>query len=122
MARAARSAGRSGSPAVTAPQPAAPPAQRIDRFLWFVRLAPNRSAAQALAERGIVRLNGRRIERAHTAVRPGDLLTLPIGQVVRVVRIVALPGRRGPAPEARAHYEMIETGTLEPAPNPDLAP
>ncbi|MET0241492.1 MAG: S4 domain-containing protein [Sphingobium sp.] len=88
------------------------PAQRIDRFLWFVRLSADRSSAQALAERGIVRLNGRRVERAHTPVRRGDLLTLPIGDAVRVIRIVDLPVRRGPAPEARTMYEMIETGDM----------
>ncbi|HEX7872694.1 MAG TPA: S4 domain-containing protein [Sphingobium sp.] len=86
------------------------PTQRIDRFLWYARLAANRSAAQALAGRGIVRLNGRRIERAHVAVRRGDLLTLPLGERVRVVRILELPSRRGPVPEAQALYEFIETG------------
>ncbi len=86
------------------------PVQRIDRFLWFARLSGNRSAAQALAERGIVRLNGRRVERAHTPVRRGDLLTLPVGDSVRVIRILALPARRGPAPEALTLYEMIEVG------------
>ncbi|MET0137522.1 MAG: S4 domain-containing protein [Sphingobium sp.] len=86
------------------------PTQRIDRFLWFARLAGNRTAAQALAERGIVRLNGRRVERAHTPVRRGDLLTLPLGAGVHVLRILDLPTRRGPAPEAQGHYEMIEVG------------
>lgn len=86
------------------------PAQRIDRFLWFARLAGNRSAAQALAERAIVRLNGRRVERAHTPVRRGDLLTLPVGDSVRVIRILELPVRRGPAAEADTLYETIEVG------------
>ncbi len=86
------------------------PTQRIDRFLWFARLTGNRSAAQALAERGIVRLNGRRVERAHTPVRPGDLLTLPVGDSVHVIRIAELPSRRGPTTEAQALYEMIEIG------------
>ncbi len=86
------------------------PAQRIDRFLWFARLAGNRSAAQALAERGIVRLNGRRVERAHTPVRRGDLLTLPVGETVRVIRILELPMRRGPAAEAETLYDRIEVG------------
>lgn len=84
--------------------------QRIDRYLWYARLAPNRSAAQALAARGIVRLNGRRIERAHVPVRRGDLLTLPLGAHVRVIRVIELPSRRGPAPEAQSLYEYIETG------------
>lgn len=104
MARADRSATHSNGPADPAPT------QRIDRFLWFARLSANRSAAQALAERGIVRLNGRRVERAHAPVRRGDLLTLPLGDAVRVIRILELPARRGPAPEARTLYETIEPG------------
>lgn len=89
------------------------PTQRIDRFLWFARLSGSRSAAQALAERGIVRLNGRRVERAHSPVRPGDLLTLPVGERVRVIRVVQLPVRRGPATEAESLYESIEVGDPE---------
>lgn len=86
------------------------PTQRIDIFLWYARLLGSRSAAQALAERGIIRLNGRRIDRAHAPVRAGDLLTLPVAGVVRIVRILALPHRRGPATEARLCYEPIEAG------------
>jgi ribosome-associated heat shock protein Hsp15 len=75
-----------------------------------VRLAPSRSSAQALAERGVIRLNGRRVERAHAAVRVGDLVTVPQGTHARVVRVSALPVRRGPAAEAVLCYENILTG------------
>lgn len=92
------------------PQPAHQPGQRIDKFLWFTRLARSRSAAQALAEKGIVRLNGRRIDRAHSPVRVGDLVTLPQGERVRVVRVLLLPERRGPASEASACYDELELG------------
>lgn len=93
-----------------AQQPGAGPSLRIDKFLWFVRLAPNRSNAQALAERGVIRLNGRRVERAHAAVRVGDLITVPQGMQVRVVRVASLPVRRGPASEAQLCYEDIRPG------------
>ncbi|MEC3910474.1 RNA-binding S4 domain-containing protein [Sphingobium sp. CR2-8] len=86
------------------------PTLRIDKFLWFARLSKSRSIAQKLAEDGHIRLNGRRIERAHAPVRPGDLITFPHGDAVRVVRIVALPTRRGPAPEAQACYEELMVG------------
>lgn len=82
----------------------------MDKFLWFARLAPNRSSAQALAERGIVRLNGRRIERAHAPVRVGDLITFPQGDMIRVIRVEKLPERRGPAVEAQLCYSMITPG------------
>jgi ribosome-associated heat shock protein Hsp15 len=92
---------------------------RIDRFLWFVRLARSRSAAQALAEKGVMRLNGRRIDRAHAAIRPGDLLTLPFGREVIAIRVRLLPTRRGPAPEAQGCYERLLIGGTE---APPIAP
>lgn len=107
MARTRRTADVAPRPG---PASTAPPAQRIDIFLWYARLAGSRSAAQALAQRGVVRLNGRRVERAHVPVRPGDLLTLPHGPHVRVIRVLQLPHRRGPAPEARLLYELIVPG------------
>lgn len=86
------------------------PSQRIDKFLWFVRLAKSRSVAQAMAERGVMRLNGRRIERAHSPVHIGDLITLAQGDRIRVVRVVRLPERRGPAIEAALCYEELALG------------
>ena len=77
---------------------------RLDRFLWWARLTKTRSAAQAIAEGGHLRISGRVIERAHCPVRVGDVLTYPAHGHVRVVRVAALPTRRGPAPEAQACY------------------
>lgn len=87
------------------------PSLRIDKFLWFARLSKSRSLAHALAEDGHIRLNGRRIERAHAPVRAGDLITFPHFERVRVVRVVALPARRGPATEAQACYEELTVGS-----------
>ncbi|MDO7834852.1 RNA-binding S4 domain-containing protein [Sphingobium sp. HBC34] len=90
--------------------PIAGPSLRIDKYLWFARLAKSRSAAQKLAEDGHIRLNGRRIDRAHAPVRAGDLITFPHGAHVRVVRVAALPARRGPAVEAEGCYEELTVG------------
>ncbi|TVV70217.1 RNA-binding S4 domain-containing protein [Sphingomonas solaris] len=77
---------------------------RIDKFLWFTRLAKTRSYAQATAEAGHMRIDGRPIARAHTAVRIGNVLTFALHDRVRVIRVEALPARRGPAGEARLCY------------------
>ncbi len=77
---------------------------RLDRFLWFARLASTRSAAQAMAKTGRLRCDGRAIDRAHAAVRVGCVLTFAHGPDVRVVRIDSLPMRRGPPAEGRATY------------------
>ncbi|AMK24285.1 MULTISPECIES: RNA-binding S4 domain-containing protein [unclassified Sphingobium] len=86
------------------------PSLRIDKFLWFARLAKSRSVAQKMAEEGHIRLNGRRIDRSHAPVRAGDLITFPHPSGVRVVRVTQLPDRRGPAPEAQACYEELTVG------------
>lgn len=83
---------------------------RIDKLLWFLRLAGSRGFAQEWVAAGHIRLNGRRVERASTAVRPGDVLVLPMRTQVRVVEIVALPSRRGPASEAQACYRVLDEG------------
>ncbi len=80
---------------------------RLDRFLWFARLAKTRTVAQALAEDGHLRLDGRAIDRAHCPVRVGNVLTFAAQGRVRAIRVVALPLRRGPAAEAQGCYEDL---------------
>ncbi|RYY26356.1 MAG: RNA-binding S4 domain-containing protein [Sphingomonadales bacterium] len=90
---------------------------RLDRFLWFARIAKTRSVAQAIAEKGTLRLDGRRIERSAVPVRIGSVLAFPLYGEVRVIRIEALPERRGPPDEALACYQNLRTGrTTEPDP------
>jgi ribosome-associated heat shock protein Hsp15 len=87
---------------------------RIDKLLWFHRFTKTRGIAQNLVATGHIRLNGRRIERAHQGVGIGDVLVLPLPQGVRVVELLALPERRGPASEAQSCYRMLD----ELGPNP----
>jgi ribosome-associated heat shock protein Hsp15 len=41
-------------------------------------------------------------------LRIGDVLTVPVHNSVRVVRVVSLAVRRGPATEARTLYDEID--------------
>jgi ribosome-associated heat shock protein Hsp15 len=77
---------------------------RLDKFLWFVRLAKTRGFAQETVSAGHIRIDGRVVDRAHAAVRIGNVLSFPLHGRVRIIRIEALPGRRGPAGEARNCY------------------
>jgi ribosome-associated heat shock protein Hsp15 len=80
---------------------------RLDKFLWFARIVKTRALAQQLAEEGRLRLNGRVMDRAHAPVRIGDVLSFGLRGRVRVLRIEALPARRGPPAEARALYSEV---------------
>ena len=80
---------------------------RLDKFLWYARIAKTRNLAQAIVQGGHLRIDGRVVDRAHAAVRPGNVLSFPLHDRVRVLRIEALPVRRGPAPEARATYSDL---------------
>lgn len=77
---------------------------RLDKFLWFARIVKTRALAQAMAEKGRIRLDGRVVDRAHAPVRVGDVLSFAQRGTARVLRIEALPARRGPAAQARACY------------------
>ncbi|OSZ69583.1 RNA-binding protein [Sphingomonas sp. IBVSS2] len=82
-------------------------AMRIDRFLWWSRLAKTRSAAQAIAEKGMLRIDGRRVERSSAPVRVGCVVAFPLYGKVRVIRVELLPARRGPPGEGRACYQDL---------------
>jgi ribosome-associated heat shock protein Hsp15 len=77
---------------------------RLDKFLWFARIVKTRSAARTLAEEGRIRIDGRVVDRAHAPIRVGDVLSFAQRGEVRVLKVEALPARRGPPAEARALY------------------
>jgi ribosome-associated heat shock protein Hsp15 len=80
---------------------------RIDRYLHCIRLVKSRTLAQAVIEAGHVRVDGKRVEKSSEDVRVGSTIALPLHGRVRVLEVLALPGRRGPAPEARACYREL---------------
>ena len=96
---------------------------RIDKLVWFLRFTASRTGAQQWIEQGHFRLNGRRIEKPGCAIKLGDVLTLPLVSQVLVIELLALPERRGPAPEARACYRALDAGLGNPiAPEPTQLP
>jgi len=80
---------------------------RIDRFLHCIRLLKSRTLAQALVEKGHIRIDGKRITKTSEEVRVGSVVALPLHDRVRILRVLSLPERRGPAIEARTHYEEL---------------
>ena len=88
---------------------------RIDRFLFFIRLVKSRTIAQHAVDEGHVRIDGRRVAKSSEEVRAGSIVALPLRGQVRILRVLALPSRRGPASEARACYEELTQGNPRPS-------
>src|SRR5512134_662109 len=89
---------------------------RLDKWLWYARLYKSRTLATGACGTGRMRVNGVPIAKAHQAVKAGDVLTFPQGPHIRVIRVLSLGVRRGPASEARLLYEdLAPAGASEPA-------
>jgi ribosome-associated heat shock protein Hsp15 len=80
---------------------------RLDKFLWFARLAKTRSLAARLCAAGAVTIAGQTVLKPGQRVRIGDVVTVPQGRMIRTVRIAALGSRRGPAAEAQLLYTEL---------------
>lgn len=81
--------------------------QRIDQWLWFARIVKSRTLAQELITRGKVRLNRARLEKTSQTVKVGDVVTITLGPRVRVLEVLEMDVRRGPAPQAQKLYRVV---------------
>ena len=97
---------------------------RLDKWLWHARFFKSRTLAAKRVVEGGIRVNRQRVRKAPHPVRPGDVLTFPLGLHVRVIQVEALGERRGPAPEARSLYTDLDPPVARPrgtAASPDVA-
>lgn len=86
-------------------------ALRLDKWLFHARFFKSRALAADLIGKGRLRVNRVIVKKPHYRVRPGDVLTFPQATQIRVVRVLAIGTRRGPAEEARTLYEtMVDEG------------
>ena len=95
------------------------PRQRIDKWLFFARVAKSRSIAQRMVADGRVRVNAEKIEAASSNVKVGDVLTIALDRRVLVLEVLDHGRRRGPAPEAQALYN---DRSAPPEKRPERAP
>ena len=77
---------------------------RIDKWLWFARFFKTRSLAAKQVGAGHIRLNGQKILKPAQRVNVGDVLTFAQGSQIRVIQVLQLGERRGPATEAQTLY------------------
>jgi ribosome-associated heat shock protein Hsp15 len=91
---------------------------RADKWLWHARFFKTRGLAAKLISSGHLRVNGDKVHKPARSVGPGDVLTFPQARRIRVVKILGLSERRGPAPEAQALYQDMSPDAPPAAQNP----
>ena len=96
--------------------------QRLDKWLWCARFMRQRAECSALVEQGGLRINRQPTDKPHARLRVGDVLTLPLHGQVRVVEVLALAERRGPAAVAATLYREIAPASAPSCPAGQSAP
>ncbi|WP_169567680.1 RNA-binding S4 domain-containing protein [Sneathiella limimaris] len=80
---------------------------RVDRWLWFARFFKSRSLAAKMVQSKKVRINSVVVSKPSVTVKVDDVLTFQQAKEIRVVKILKIGERRGPAPEAQTLYEDL---------------
>jgi ribosome-associated heat shock protein Hsp15 len=81
--------------------------RRLDKWLWFARVTKSRTLAASAVSEGKIKVNRIRAEKPSQLVKVGDVITSRVHRNIRVLRVVALGERRGPASEAAKLYEDL---------------
>lgn len=85
---------------------------RADVWLWRARFFKTRSLAARIIEEGGVRLargpSRSPIDKPSRSLKPGDVVSFPQGARWLAVKVEALGESRGPAPEARGLYSVVD--------------
>ena len=80
---------------------------RLDLYLFYIRIFKSRNLATKFIISNRLRISGQVIQKPHKLISIGDVLSLPIQDYVKILKVVDIPKRRGPFSEALNYYEDI---------------
>jgi ribosome-associated heat shock protein Hsp15 len=80
---------------------------RLDLYLFYIRIFKSRNLATKFIISNRLRISGQVTQKPHKLISIGDVLSLPIHDYVKILKVVDIPKRRGPFSEALNYYEDI---------------
>ncbi len=80
---------------------------RLDIYLYYIRIFKSRSLATKFILTNRLRISGQVTQKPHKMISVGDVLTMTINDNLKILKVLDIPSRRGPYPEALNFYEDI---------------
>ena len=80
---------------------------RLDLYLFYIRIFKSRNLATKFIISNRLRISGQVTQKPHKLISIGDVLSLPIQDYVKILKVVDIPKRRGPFSEALNYYEDL---------------
>ena len=80
---------------------------RLDLYLFYIRIFKSRNLATKFIISNRLRISGQVTQKPHKLISIGDVLSMPIQDYVKILKVVDIPKRRGPFSEALNYYEDI---------------
>ena len=80
---------------------------RLDIYLYYIRIFKSRSIATNFVSNNRLRISGQVTQKPHKMISIGDVLTMTINDNIKLLKVLAIPNRRGSYPESLNFYEDI---------------
>ena len=80
---------------------------RLDLYLFYIRIFKSRNLATKFIISNRLRISGQVTQKPHKLISTGDILSFPIQDNIKILKLVNIPKRRGPFSEALNYYEDI---------------
>jgi len=80
---------------------------RLDQLLYYLRLFKTRGIATNAIEKGSCKVNNFLVKKKNKAINIGDIIEIKNEKLIKQIKILKIPLRRGPFKEAIIHYEDV---------------
>ena len=86
---------------------------RLDQLLYYLRIFKTRGMATKAIEKGSCKVNNFLIKKKNKVIEIGDIINIKNEKLIKQIKILKIPLRRGPFKEAIIHYEDITRSFTE---------
>ena len=80
---------------------------RLDQLLYYLRLFKTRGIATKAIEKGSCKVNNFLVKKKNKAIDIGDIVYIKNEKLIKQIKILKIPLRRGPFKEAIIHYKDL---------------